>query len=122
MSKCSASPGVQLVLQSIIANHNVGVMIPIPQYPLYTAAISLFEGKAVPYYLDEDNDWGLSVRQSFGSLFVLIPIIFKVKELDHSLREARLMGIDVRALCIINPGNPTGQCLSEKNISEVRMT
>ena len=56
-----ASPGVQTVLQTIIAHENVGIMIPIPQYPLYTASIALFGGKAIPYYLDEANDWSMSV-------------------------------------------------------------
>ncbi|KAJ3203388.1 Alanine--glyoxylate aminotransferase 2, mitochondrial, partial [Dinochytrium kinnereticum] len=87
-----ASPAVQLVLQTLIAHKNVGIMIPIPQYPLYTASIDLFNGKAVPYYLNEEKDWGLSVE-----------------ELRKSLREARSQGTEVRALCVINPGNPTGQ-------------
>jgi aspartate/methionine/tyrosine aminotransferase len=56
-----ASPGVQLILNSIIQHPNVGVMIPIPQYPLYTASISLFNGTAVKYYLNEEMEWGLSV-------------------------------------------------------------
>ena len=77
-------------------------MIPIPQYPLYTASIDLFNGKAVPYYLDESNQWGMSV-----------------KELEQSLSKARENGTDVRALCVINPGNPTGQCLSESNMRAV---
>lgn len=57
----SASPGVQLILQTLISSESVGIMIPIPQYPLYTASIALFGGKAVPYYLEEENGWGLSV-------------------------------------------------------------
>ncbi|KAJ3202713.1 hypothetical protein HDU67_000330, partial [Dinochytrium kinnereticum] len=78
------------------------VIIPIPQFPLYTASIDLFNGKAVPYYLNEEKDWGLSVE-----------------ELRKSLREARSQGTEVRALCVINPGNPTGQCLSEDNMHEI---
>jgi aspartate/methionine/tyrosine aminotransferase len=35
------------------------VMIPIPQYPLYTATLALLNGQAVEYYLNEANDWGL---------------------------------------------------------------
>lgn len=31
-----ASPGVQMVMQSVIAHKDVGIMVPIPQYPLYT--------------------------------------------------------------------------------------
>ena len=77
-------------------------MIPIPQYPLYTASIALFGGQAVPYYLDEEKDWGLSI-----------------KELNASLENAKSQGIQVKALCIINPGNPTGQCLSIENMKDI---
>lgn len=97
-----ASPGVQLILQSIIQNDNVGIMIPIPQYPLYTATIALNNGKAVPYYLDESKEWGLSV--------------FQLKE---SIEKSKKAGVDVRAICIINPGNPTGGCLTRSNIEDI---
>jgi aspartate/methionine/tyrosine aminotransferase len=36
-------------------------MIPIPQYPLYSASIALLGGKQVGYYLNEKKEWGLSV-------------------------------------------------------------
>jgi alanine transaminase len=44
----------------------------------------------IPYYLDEDNKWGLDI-----------------KELQRSLDAARPRCIP-RAIVIINPGNPTG--------------
>jgi alanine transaminase len=97
-----ASPGVQTVLQVLIENDNVGVMIPIPQYPLYTASIALCNGKAVPYYLDEEAGWALHLA-----------------ELKKSLNEARSKGISVRALCVINPGNPTGNVLSFQDMKDV---
>ena len=42
-----------------------------------------------------------------------------VNELNRSLNEARGKGIEVRALVFINPGNPTGQCLSAENIRDL---
>jgi aspartate/methionine/tyrosine aminotransferase len=36
-------------------------MLPIPQYPLYTALIALHGGTMVPYYLQEENEWGIDV-------------------------------------------------------------
>lgn len=75
---------------------------PIPQYLLYSATLALENATAVPYYLDERNDWAMDL-----------------KSLKDSLHEARSDGIDVRALVIINPGNPTGQCLSQENMKEV---
>lgn len=47
-----ASQGVHLILNSLIQNKDDSVMIPIPQYPLYSAAISLYQGHAAPYYLN----------------------------------------------------------------------
>jgi len=97
-----ASPAVQNALKMLIRNENDGIMIPIPQYPLYSATIALLNGQQVGYYLDESQDWGSSVQ-----------------ELERSYEEAKSRGVEPRALVIINPGNPTGQVLEEKNMREV---
>ncbi|BFZ57563.1 alanine transaminase [Savitreella phatthalungensis] len=96
-----ASATVHLLCQLMIASPNVGVMIPIPQYPLYTAALALYNGHAVPYYLDEEADWSTS-RASMQAAY----------------DEAVAKGIDVRALVVINPGNPTGASLREADIRD----
>ncbi|CAN7053043.1 unnamed protein product [Brassica rapa subsp. trilocularis] len=64
----------------------------LPQYPLYSASVSLHGGSLVPYYLDEAIGWGL-----------------EISELKNS------KGITVKALVVINPGNPTGQVLPVEN-------
>ncbi|KAG1149707.1 hypothetical protein G6F37_000988 [Rhizopus arrhizus] len=97
-----ASEGVQKVIQLLTEHNKTGIMIPIPQYPLYSATLSLVDAKPVPYYLDEQNNWGLDR-----------------KRLEKSVKEARDQNVDVRALVIINPGNPTGQCLSEENMRDI---
>ncbi|KAG2228677.1 hypothetical protein INT48_004820 [Thamnidium elegans] len=97
-----ASEGVQKVIQLLTHNTKSGIMIPIPQYPLYSATLSLVDAAPVPYYLNEKEDWGLDPA-----------------ELKRSVTEARKNGVNVCALVIINPGNPTGQCLSEENIREI---
>ncbi|MCY3411473.1 MAG: aminotransferase class I/II-fold pyridoxal phosphate-dependent enzyme [Candidatus Heimdallarchaeota archaeon] len=93
-----ASKGVDLVLSSII-EQNTGIMIPIPQYPLYSADITLFGGKQVKYYLDEENDWALSREL-----------------LEESYTTAVENGIDVKLIVVINPNNPTGSVLDRENI------
>ena len=45
-----------------------GIMIPIPQYPLYSATITLYDGKQVGYYLDEGHDWKLQPGDARGEL------------------------------------------------------
>lgn len=54
-----ASEGVRTAFSMLIRNSNDGVMIPIPQYPLYSALITLCGGKQINYYLDENKNWAL---------------------------------------------------------------
>jgi aspartate/methionine/tyrosine aminotransferase len=97
-----ASKGVQAALRVLIGGPNDGIMIPIPQYPLYSATITLYEGRQVNFYMDEGNDWRLSEAM-----------------LEFSLREAEAQGIQVRAICVINPGNPTGSVMDWDNVAMV---
>ncbi|TJX55663.1 aminotransferase class I/II-fold pyridoxal phosphate-dependent enzyme [Soehngenia saccharolytica] len=90
------------MLQLLISSEKDGILCPIPQYPLYSASITLHGGKLVPYYLNEATGWGL-----------------EIDEVKEQLKAARLNGIDVRAIVVINPGNPTGQVLSEENQQEI---
>ncbi|KAJ2159469.1 alanine transaminase [Coemansia sp. RSA 552] len=97
-----ASGAVERILDLLVSGPEVGVMIPIPQYPLYTATLAHLGAEAVPYYLQEEKDWQLNIDG-----------------LKRSLDEARAKGVDVRAMAVINPGNPTGGCLLESNIAEI---
>ncbi|KAI8065434.1 pyridoxal phosphate-dependent transferase [Gongronella butleri] len=97
-----ASSGVQTILTMLTENAQSGILIPIPQYPLYSATLSFIGATPVPYYLDEENGWALDVKQLKGNVY-----------------KAREDGVDVRALVIINPGNPTGQCLSHENLTDL---
>ncbi|KAJ4745113.1 Alanine aminotransferase 2 [Rhynchospora pubera] len=97
-----ASAAVHMILKLLIRSENDGILCPIPQYPLYSAAITLHGGTLVPYYLSEANNWGLEVF-----------------ELKGRLDWARENGISVKAMVVINPGNPTGQVLSESNQQEI---
>ncbi|KAL0429959.1 UNVERIFIED_CONTAM: Alanine aminotransferase 2, mitochondrial [Sesamum radiatum] len=97
-----ASPAVHTMMQLLIRSKNDGILCPIPQYPLYSASIALHGGTLVPYYLDEATGWGLEIA-----------------ELKNQLETAKSKGISVRALVVINPGNPTGQVLAENNQKQI---
>jgi aspartate/methionine/tyrosine aminotransferase len=43
----------------------------------------------------------------------------QVSELESLVEDAHKKNVNPRALVIINPGNPTGQCLAESNMQEV---
>ncbi|BFG02807.1 alanine aminotransferase 1 [Drosophila madeirensis] len=99
-----ASPGIKSILSLIhaeVGGKKPGVMVPIPQYPLYSATIAEYGMDKVDYYLEEDSGWSLS-RQ----------------ELQRSFDEAKKT-CNPRALVVINPGNPTGQVLTRDNIVEI---
>jgi aspartate/methionine/tyrosine aminotransferase len=41
----------------LISGPQDGVLVPIPQYPLYSAGIQLLGGSLVGYYLHEETGW-----------------------------------------------------------------
>jgi aspartate/methionine/tyrosine aminotransferase len=94
-----ASKGVSAVLIALMKNKNDGFMIPIPQYPLYSATIALYGASQIGYFLDEGNSWQLNEEI-----------------LTKSLTDATSKGINPLAIAVINPGNPTGAVLSYENI------
>ncbi len=77
----------ELILMSLQALLNNGdeVLVPMPDYPLWTAAVNLAGGKAVHYLCDEQQDW--------------LPALDDIKA---------KISKKTRALVLINPNNPTG--------------
>eukprot|EP01086_Lenisia_limosa_P002782 TRINITY_DN167_c0_g1_i1.p1 TRINITY_DN167_c0_g1~~TRINITY_DN167_c0_g1_i1.p1 ORF type:complete len:472 (-),score=190.31 TRINITY_DN167_c0_g1_i1:127-1467(-) len=104
-----ASPAIQRVLSAIIRplsdtplGKEDGILIPTPQYPLYSGSIRLYGGHQVPYMLNEDKGWD-----------------FDLDAVKASLSEAQSKGHDVRAIVVINPGNPTGTVMSRESMESV---
>lgn len=79
---------ISMVLQAFVDDGNE-ILIPAPDYPLWTGAVSLAGGTPVHYRCDEDNGWNPD----------LADIEAKVTENTH-------------AIVIINPNNPTGAVYS----------
>lgn len=97
-----ASKGAQSSILSLLKGPNDGFMIPIPQYPLYSATITLYGGNQIGYYIDEANHWQLNEQI-----------------LTESFEKSRKAGINPAAIVVINPGNPTGAVLSRENIEMI---
>lgn len=89
-----ASAGVSLLISMLISSPKSGILIPIPQYPLYTATLAQHKGTPVPYYLDESKGWSTSPESVSAAV-------------TKSIQD----GIEPKALVVINPGNPTGSIL-----------
>jgi alanine transaminase len=97
-----ASSGVNTLLHVIAGKPETGVLVPIPQYPLYTATLSVLNARCVPYILDEQKAWGTDLDA-----------------IKSALAKAKEEGTDVRAIVVINPGNPTGASLSPEDVEAV---
>jgi len=97
-----ASQAATVLLTALIDGRNDGLMIPIPQYPLYTATLELLGGSAVPYYLDEKKGWAMSAA-----------------DLEVAYGKAKDQGITTKAIVVINPGNPTGQVLDRAILQDI---
>lgn len=97
-----ASSGVNTLMNVICAKPETGILVPIPQYPLYTATLSVLNARCVPYYLDESKAWGTDISA-----------------IKSAYQKAKSEGTDVRAIVVINPGNPTGASLSADDVRTV---
>jgi len=89
-----ASAGVNTMINMLINSPQAGILIPIPQYPLYTATLAQHSGIVIPYLLDESSEWSTSVES-----------------IEEAIQKAKKAGANPRGLVIINPGNPTGAVL-----------
>ena len=81
---------ITMAMQALL-NNGDEVLVPAPDYPLWTAAVSLSGGTAVHYVCDEQADW--------------FPDILDIESKINS---------NTRALVIINPNNPTGAVYSKE--------
>jgi aspartate/methionine/tyrosine aminotransferase len=97
-----ASTAIELILTTLISSDLDGVMIPIPQYPIYSALIAKLGGRKIGYELDESNSWAATEE-----------------ELKTRLTEAQENGLGIKALAVINPGNPTGQVYARSDLEVI---
>jgi alanine-synthesizing transaminase len=81
---------ISMVLQAFLDDGNE-ILVPAPDYPLWTGAVTLAGGTAVHYECDEDNGWNPD----------LADIEAKINENTHGI-------------VIINPNNPTGAVYSQE--------
>ena len=84
---------ISMVLQAFVDDGNE-ILIPAPDYPLWTGAVTLSGGTPVHYRCDEDNDWMPDLED----------IESKITSNTH-------------AIVIINPNNPTGAVYSREMVA-----
>eukprot|EP01067_Filipodium_phascolosomae_P005421 Filipodium_phascolosomae@DN3501_c0_g1_i1.p1 len=97
-----ASDGVKAALELLIHGEKDGILVPVPQYPLYSASIARLGGTMIPYYMVEEKGWAMDIKH--------------VKEQCEAFKAK---GGRVKGMCIINPGNPTGSVFSKSDLQDV---
>ncbi|QFU04645.1 Glutamate-pyruvate aminotransferase AlaA [Pseudoalteromonas sp. THAF3] len=86
---------IQMVTQALV-NNDDEILIPAPDYPLWSACVTLSGGKAVHYRCDEQADW--------------FPDIDDIRSKITN---------KTKALVLINPNNPTGAVYSNALLHEL---
>jgi len=81
---------IMICMQGLL-NSGDEVLVPMPDYPLWTAAITLSGGRAVHYLCDESSDWN--------------------PDLDDIRSK---VSAKTKAIVVINPNNPTGAVYSKE--------
>lgn len=90
-----ASELIVMAMQALL-NNGDEILVPAPDYPLWTAAVNLAGGKARHYLCDEQSDW--------------FPDIADIKS---------KISDKTRGIVVINPNNPTGSVYSKAVLEEI---
>lgn len=86
---------ILMVMQALLDNGDE-VLIPMPDYPLWTAAVNLGGGRAVHYLCDENKDWNPDIED------------IRRKITPHT-----------KAIILINPNNPTGAVYTPETLQAI---
>ena len=86
---------INLVMQALLDDGDE-ILIPAPDYPLWTACATLAGGKVVHYICDEQSDWNPDLQD------------MESKITDRT-----------KALVIINPNNPTGAVYPKEILEQI---
>lgn len=89
------SEGISMSMQALLDNDDE-VLVPMPDYPLWTACVSLAGGNAVHYICDEEANW--------------YPDIDDIKSKITS---------KTKAIVLINPNNPNGAVYPREILQEI---
>ena len=88
----------ELIVMAMNALLDAGdeVLVPAPDYPLWTAAVSLSGGKPVHYLCDESKGW--------------------LPDIDDMRAK---INANTRAIVVINPNNPTGAVYPDETLKQI---
>ncbi len=86
---------ITMSMQGLLDNGDE-ILVPSPDYPLWTASVTLAGGKAVHYMCDEQNEWNPDID-----------------DIKNKITK------NTKGIVIINPNNPTGALYSDEVLTEI---
>lgn len=90
-----ASELIVMAMQALL-NNGDEILVPAPDYPLWTAAVNLAGGQARHYLCDEQSDWFPDIA-----------------DIESKITDK------TRGIVVINPNNPTGSVYSKAVLEEI---
>jgi alanine-synthesizing transaminase len=90
-----ASELIVMAMQALL-NNGDEVLVPAPDYPLWTAAVNLAGGQARHYLCDEQSDWYPDIA-----------------DIESKITDK------TRGIVVINPNNPTGSVYSQAVLEQI---
>ncbi|MCQ2507613.1 MAG: aminotransferase class I/II-fold pyridoxal phosphate-dependent enzyme [Dorea sp.] len=90
-----ASELITMSMQALL-DHGDEVLVPAPDYPLWTASVTLAGGTAVHYICDEENEWYPDIEDM-----------------------RRKITPNTKGIVVINPNNPTGAVYPKEILMQI---
>ena len=85
-----------VLAMNALLNNGDEVLVPAPDYPLWTAAVSLSGGTPIHYMCDEENNWAPDIDDMRAKITA-----------------------NTKGIVVINPNNPTGAIYSEQSLRAI---
>jgi alanine-synthesizing transaminase len=85
-----------VLAMNALLNNGDEVLVPAPDYPLWTAAVSLSGGTPIHYLCDEENNWAPNIDDMRAKITA-----------------------STKGIVVINPNNPTGAIYSDESLKAI---
>lgn len=85
-----------VLAMNALLNNGDEILVPAPDYPLWTAAVSLSGGTPIHYLCDEENNWAPDINDMRAKI-----------------------SPNTKGIVVINPNNPTGAIYSDQTLQEI---
>lgn len=85
-----------VLAMNALLNNGDEVLVPAPDYPLWTAAVSLSGGTPIHYLCDEEKNWAPDIKDMRAKI-----------------------SPKTKGIVVINPNNPTGAIYSDQTLKDI---